>query len=304
MSLLNDLLVSMGRHRSATAAIFGLDVERGELEAVSAGHLPALLVDPDGEPCFLEQRQGLPLGIRTCGDYVCERYAFPIGSVLLLYTDGLVERRGEAIDRGLVRLQMAAKRAAVYRGCFIRRSHLSLDAGPPLQRGRHRHRGSRVPATRATLEMTLDANPTCWRRCDARSRVGSPPRALARTSSSISRSRRPRRRRTHRARLRRAGGDVHGELRARRSGCARYGSRRGPLAVRTVWARSRAGDNACPDGLRRIASTTDGTTVTVTKRLPGRQPMIGVDLEQINQVPIARRGETSTLQTRTVCAPN
>jgi serine phosphatase RsbU (regulator of sigma subunit)/anti-sigma regulatory factor (Ser/Thr protein kinase) len=112
MALLNDLLVSMERRRSATAAILALDLERGELEAVSAGHLPPLLVAPDGEPTLLEHARGLPLGVTAGSEYVGERFAFDVGSALLLYTDGLVERRGEAIDEGLERLCGATRLAA------------------------------------------------------------------------------------------------------------------------------------------------------------------------------------------------
>jgi anti-sigma regulatory factor (Ser/Thr protein kinase) len=109
MVLLNDLLVSMGRHRSATATIFEFDPERGELEAVSAGHLPALLMTPDGVAGFLEQLQGLPLGIGLGQEYISQIYSFPVGSALLLYTDGLIERRGESIEEGLTRLRTAAE---------------------------------------------------------------------------------------------------------------------------------------------------------------------------------------------------
>ncbi|MCW3019862.1 MAG: hypothetical protein JWN10_2170 [Solirubrobacterales bacterium] len=159
MSLLNELLVSMGRNRSATAAIFGLDVERGELEAVSAGHLPALLVDPDGEPRFLEQRQGLPLGIRARGDYVCERYPFPTGSVLLLYTDGLVERRGEPIDQGLVRLQAAARRAAIAEDASIADRIYRLMGDHGASEDDIAMLAIESLPLGSTLEMTLDANP-------------------------------------------------------------------------------------------------------------------------------------------------
>jgi serine phosphatase RsbU (regulator of sigma subunit)/anti-sigma regulatory factor (Ser/Thr protein kinase) len=116
MALLNDLLVSMGRRRSATAAILELDLETNELEAVSAGHPPPLMVTPQGEPCFLSQPQGLPLGFRAATQYVSERYEFPAGSRLILYSDGLVERRGESIDEGLCRLSSAAQRAATDSG--------------------------------------------------------------------------------------------------------------------------------------------------------------------------------------------
>ncbi len=112
MRLLNELLVGMGRHRSATLALMELDFESGTLEAVSAGHLPPLVVGPGGEMSYLELSQGLPLGIRRGGEYRSRRYTFEVGSTLLLYTDGLVERRGESIDEGLDRLRAAARRAS------------------------------------------------------------------------------------------------------------------------------------------------------------------------------------------------
>ena len=113
LALLNDMLVSMERRRSATAAIVELDLERGELQIVSAGHLPALLVGPDGEPMLLEHRGGPPLGVTAGTEYPIARFRFDAGSALLLYTDGLVERRGESIDEGLRRLAEAGRRAAV-----------------------------------------------------------------------------------------------------------------------------------------------------------------------------------------------
>ena len=112
MRLLNELLVGLGRHRSATAALLELDFESGGLEAVSAGHLPPLVAGPSGEMSFLDLAPGLPLGIRRGGDYRSRRYTFEVGSTLLLYTDGLVERRGEPIDDGLDRLRAAARRAS------------------------------------------------------------------------------------------------------------------------------------------------------------------------------------------------
>ncbi len=111
MALLNELLIAMGRDRGATVAIFELDLDRGEIEGVSAGHLPALIADPDRRLRFLELARGLPLGIRSGQLYEQRRHPFAPGSALLLYTDGLVERRGESIDRGLERLCAAAEQA-------------------------------------------------------------------------------------------------------------------------------------------------------------------------------------------------
>jgi anti-sigma regulatory factor (Ser/Thr protein kinase)/putative methionine-R-sulfoxide reductase with GAF domain len=112
VSMLNELLITMGRSRGATLSLLELDPQAEELEAVSAGHLPPLLIDPDGHAQLLEQRHGLPVGVRGRHDYHSFRYPFPTGSGLLLYTDGLIERRGESIDAGFQRLIAAAEAAA------------------------------------------------------------------------------------------------------------------------------------------------------------------------------------------------
>jgi len=112
VSMLNDLLISMGRNRGATLSILALDLQAEELEAVTAGHLPPLLIDPEGRPGLLEQRPGLQVGVRSGNEYETSRHPFPVGSRLLLYTDGLIERRGESIDTGFERLAIAAEAAA------------------------------------------------------------------------------------------------------------------------------------------------------------------------------------------------
>jgi serine phosphatase RsbU (regulator of sigma subunit)/anti-sigma regulatory factor (Ser/Thr protein kinase) len=112
VSMLNELLVSMGRSRGATLSILKLDPQREELEAVTAGHLPPLLIEPDGSTRLLEQRHGLPVGVRAGNEYEAFRFPFPAGSRLLLFTDGLIERRDESIDDGLERLAAAAQAAA------------------------------------------------------------------------------------------------------------------------------------------------------------------------------------------------
>jgi serine phosphatase RsbU (regulator of sigma subunit)/anti-sigma regulatory factor (Ser/Thr protein kinase) len=112
VSMLNELLISMGRSRGATLSILELDLQAEELEVVTAGHLPPLLIEPDGCARLLEQRHGLPVGMRSGHDYQAFCYPFPTGSRLLLFTDGLIERRGEAIDAGFQRLTAAAEDAA------------------------------------------------------------------------------------------------------------------------------------------------------------------------------------------------
>jgi serine phosphatase RsbU (regulator of sigma subunit)/anti-sigma regulatory factor (Ser/Thr protein kinase) len=112
VSMLNELLISMGRHRGATLSILEYDPQAEELEAVTAGHLPPLMIDPEGHARLLEQGPGLPVGVQLGHSYEAVRYRFPTGSRLMLYTDGLIERRDESIDAGFQRLTAAAQAAA------------------------------------------------------------------------------------------------------------------------------------------------------------------------------------------------
>ena len=159
VSMLNELLVSMGRNRGATLSILELDPETEVLEAVTAGHLPPLLIEPDGQARLLEQRHGLPVGVRTGHDYQAFRYPFPTGSRLLLYTDGLIERRGESIDEGLRRLTAAARAAAARTdSSFADRVYRMLLDETPLEDD-VALLAIEVMPLESTFEMTLPARP-------------------------------------------------------------------------------------------------------------------------------------------------
>ncbi|MCK9874541.1 SpoIIE family protein phosphatase [Frankia sp. Ag45/Mut15] len=68
----------------------------------NAGHLPPILVHADGSTEILETaRTDLLLGFDTHADRHDHSAFLPPGAVLLLYTDGLVERRGTSLDEGL-----------------------------------------------------------------------------------------------------------------------------------------------------------------------------------------------------------
>lgn len=71
----------------------------------SAGHLPPILRLPDGSAVVLESEPDVLLGLAVEGPRTDRSVDVPIGSTLLLYTDGLVERRGEDLDVGIERLQ-------------------------------------------------------------------------------------------------------------------------------------------------------------------------------------------------------
>jgi serine phosphatase RsbU (regulator of sigma subunit)/anti-sigma regulatory factor (Ser/Thr protein kinase) len=159
ITMLNELLVSMGRSRGATLSILELAPEAEELEVVTAGHLPPLLVDPNGDTRLLEQTHGLPVGVRTGQDYQACRHPFPTGSRLLLYTDGLIERRDESIDEGFQRLTVAAQAAAGRTdSSFADRVYRTLIDETPLEDDVALLAIEAVPLE-DSLEMTLPARP-------------------------------------------------------------------------------------------------------------------------------------------------
>jgi PAS domain S-box-containing protein len=85
-----------------------LDPGTRRFRYASAGHPPPLVVEPSGAARFLEAGRSLPLGASTATIYVEATDELAPGSTLLLYTDGLIERRGHSLDRGLQRLAQAA----------------------------------------------------------------------------------------------------------------------------------------------------------------------------------------------------
>jgi hypothetical protein len=96
-----DAVVADLSGQLVTCCYLVIDTSQGEVTASSAGHLPALLVHPDGTAGQLEVPVSVPLGV---GGIPHEEttVGVPFGSTLVLYTDGLVETRtgdvGDQID--------------------------------------------------------------------------------------------------------------------------------------------------------------------------------------------------------------
>jgi serine phosphatase RsbU (regulator of sigma subunit) len=67
----------------------------------NAGHPAPLLIEPDGTVTLLERVPNLLLGVDVTCPRVEHAVVLPPGSTLLLYTDGLVERRGASLDDGV-----------------------------------------------------------------------------------------------------------------------------------------------------------------------------------------------------------
>jgi anti-sigma regulatory factor (Ser/Thr protein kinase) len=103
---LDELMHTLGEREPhfATCAYAVYDAVSGECEVAVAGHLPPLLVHPDGSNELLDVPPSPPLGI---GDGEVESRQFKVedGSLFVLYTDGLVENKGQDISDGLARLR-------------------------------------------------------------------------------------------------------------------------------------------------------------------------------------------------------
>lgn len=98
-----DSMTSGAERIYASALLLHLDPAAGRIRYLSAGHPFALLTTPDGAVTPLDGNQQPMLGLGVPGAALASIDA-PAGSMLLAYTDGLIERRGESIDAGMARL--------------------------------------------------------------------------------------------------------------------------------------------------------------------------------------------------------
>ncbi|MGN6335987.1 SpoIIE family protein phosphatase, partial [Mycobacterium sp.] len=94
-----------------TAVCAVLTPETGELVYSSAGHPPPILVHSDGSTQILDDGHTIALGVRGDWPRPEARVTVPARSTLVLYTDGLVERRRVPLDHGISRVAAAAQDA-------------------------------------------------------------------------------------------------------------------------------------------------------------------------------------------------
>ncbi|MDE0801900.1 MAG: SpoIIE family protein phosphatase [Acidimicrobiales bacterium] len=109
-----ETLVSLNRYAesvdgafNATAVCMVVDPARGELTWARAGHPYPLVVTVDGVE-WLDEVGGPPLGFLSDPDYQMSTRQLALDDLIVLYSDGLIERRDESIDEGLARLERTA----------------------------------------------------------------------------------------------------------------------------------------------------------------------------------------------------
>lgn len=101
----NRLLIDLGPGLLASCCYLLLDPESATAHMVNAGHCPPLLRLPNGDCEILDLPGGPLLGVERTVNYPQSQLNLPPGSLLALYTDGLIETRGTDISVGIDRLR-------------------------------------------------------------------------------------------------------------------------------------------------------------------------------------------------------
>jgi PAS domain S-box-containing protein len=105
LTRLNRMQLATGDDELFTVVYAIVDPSERTISWAAAGHPPPLIRTRDGHATYLEGGGGLT-GIKD-SDYPTQSERLQSGDALVLYTDGLVERRGESLDAGLERLATA-----------------------------------------------------------------------------------------------------------------------------------------------------------------------------------------------------
>jgi PAS domain S-box-containing protein len=105
---LDRVVRSLDGGHMATVLYLVMEEDHGTVTFATAGHVPPLVISPEGEARYLETAPNPPLGVFESPQHREKTAKLEPGSTIVLYTDGLVEERGVSIDQGLEALRLAA----------------------------------------------------------------------------------------------------------------------------------------------------------------------------------------------------
>lgn len=111
MSHANRLLIGLDTETFVTCCYVALDVEEGEAWVVRAGHPQPVVRAPDGTTREAEAEGGPPLGVVADAEFPMSNLGLAPGSVLALFTDGLVESSRLHLEDGVRRVCQALESA-------------------------------------------------------------------------------------------------------------------------------------------------------------------------------------------------
>ncbi|MEU8779731.1 SpoIIE family protein phosphatase [Streptomyces sp. NPDC048606] len=109
---LDAVVADLGEDEMATCVYAVHDPAAGGCVVARAGHPPPAVAAPDGTVRFLQGPPGTPLGTGGGHAFRTEEVPLPPGSLLALYTDGLIESRDRDLDEGMDRLAHALRQPA------------------------------------------------------------------------------------------------------------------------------------------------------------------------------------------------
>jgi GAF domain-containing protein/anti-sigma regulatory factor (Ser/Thr protein kinase) len=108
LTRLNQLLYGLEREGMATVSLGLLDPIRNTMRVANAGHPPFLRLPEEGDPGFVGEGLGPPLGAVPFASFKEVLLELDECDTLVFYTDGLIEDRSESLDIGLERMRAAA----------------------------------------------------------------------------------------------------------------------------------------------------------------------------------------------------
>ncbi len=109
LAALNDAIAGLAVDVFATAVLAQIDFPSYELRWSNAGHVPPVLLAPDGDVHLLEAAPEIMLGTRVQRRRSNHQVRLAPGTAVVFYTDGLVERRGSSLDAGLKEMMEALR---------------------------------------------------------------------------------------------------------------------------------------------------------------------------------------------------
>ncbi|MGN6170918.1 MAG: ATP-binding SpoIIE family protein phosphatase [Solirubrobacteraceae bacterium] len=157
LRLVDRFAVSLDEEVMASAAMAVLDPDKGVVTFASAGHLPPILMSADGHARAVEVPLAPPLSAFGFKD--CPEHEFPLGpgEMMLLYTDGLIERRGVSLWTSIDTLVAAVTGAQNPEdACLMVMDRLVPQRGPADDVAVIAVQNDRVPAV---LELEMAAYP-------------------------------------------------------------------------------------------------------------------------------------------------
>ncbi|HET8604571.1 MAG TPA: GAF domain-containing SpoIIE family protein phosphatase [Marmoricola sp.] len=105
LSRLDREMLHFERGQTATAIYALLDSQASTLQVSTAGHIPPLFAEGDGEAGWIDEQRDLLLGARRDAPRRTTTIELPSAWTLCLFTDGLVERRDHDLDQSLERVR-------------------------------------------------------------------------------------------------------------------------------------------------------------------------------------------------------